>query len=268
MKIAIIGCGNMGMAYAQAFLKSKLCTKQELWLLDKNESRAAELKTEGFEQVGTVHHLLSIREADVVFLSVKPQDFDLLAEQLNGAFVPSQLVISIMAGISLSRIQQRLVHKAVVRAMPNAPAMLGLGATAYSVADAVNFPQLQLVESLLNTTGRSVFLDNENLLDAVTALSGSGPAYFYFIVNAFIEAGITMGLPPAQSQLLVMQTMMGAYSMMQQSDKSPNELIQQVASKGGTTEAALAIWKKNDLDALLKKAILAAKERSKELGSY
>ena len=149
--------------------------------------------------------------------------------------------------------------------MPNTPAMLGMGITAYSASPEVDINQLHKIENLINATGRSVFLEDEEQLNAVTALSGSGPAYFFYVVKAMIEAGKQMGFEESVAALLVKQTMLGSFHLINTADKSLDELIKAVASKGGTTEAALRQFEAGHLDETLKQGIIAAQVRSTEL---
>jgi len=202
---------------------------------------------------------------DLVILSIKPQDFNTVGASLKEVLTPEQVVLSIMAGISIDRIRETLNHARVVRAMPNTPAMLGMGITAYTATAEVEAAQLRRVENLINATGRSVYLENEEMLDAVTALSGSGPAYFFYLVKAMIEAGKQMGFEESVSALLVKQTMLGSYHLINNAEKSLDELIQAVASKGGTTEAALNKFGEKSIDRNLQEGIIAARDRSKEL---
>lgn len=264
MKIAIIGCGNMGMAFAKSFLQYNLVRKDDLLLIEKSAERGAALTA---EQTGIVVDTIGPRvgEADLVILSVKPQDFPSVHDELAPVIQPHQLVLSIMAGIPIAKIQTVLRHPLVVRAMPNTPALLGMGMTAFAAAPEVEIGQLRRVENLINATGRSVFLEDERLLDAVTALSGSGPAYFFYLVKAMIEAGQRMGFDAALSALLVKQTMLGSYHLINTADKSLDDLIKAVASKGGTTEAALKRFEEGILADTLIAGIEAAQRRATEL---
>jgi pyrroline-5-carboxylate reductase len=149
--------------------------------------------------------------------------------------------------------------------MPNTPALLGMGMTAFAAAEHVGLADIRKVENLINSTGRAVFLEDEQLLDAVTGLSGSGPAYFFYVIKSMIDAGIAMGFDPAMSSLLVKQTMLGSYHLMQTSDKTLDELIQAVASKGGTTEAALRVFNEKGVGEGLQHGIFAARDRAVEL---
>ncbi|RCR67928.1 pyrroline-5-carboxylate reductase [Larkinella punicea] len=264
MKIAIVGCGNMGMAFAKSFLQYDLVKKEDLLLVEKSAERSEALKA---EKAGVVADTVSSRvsEVDLIILSVKPQDFNSLQEALRETIRPQQVVLSIMAGIPIATIQEKLDHRLVIRAMPNTPAMLGMGITGFTAAKEVDLSNLRKVENLINATGRSIFLEDEALLDAVTALSGSGPAYFYYLVKSMIEAGKQMGFDDSVASLLVKQTMLGAFHLINTADKSLDELIKAVASKGGTTEAALKRFEEGGLSDTLIAGIKAAQFRATEL---
>lgn len=265
MKIAVLGAGNMGISFSKSFLKYELLKPENLLLItrsDDNKKRLKESfplsKIKSFSEIKTI-------EADIVIIAVKPQDFTKLSDKLLDKISKKSLILSIMAGISIENIQKLLSHQFVVRAMPNSPTLLGMGITGYTAASGISFSELMNVERLLNSTGRSVYLEDESLLDGVTALSGSGPAYFYYIIDAMIKAGTEMGIDENLSKLFVKQTMLGAYHLINNSDKSLEELIKDVASKGGTTEAALSSFDDNHLKTILKNGILAAENRAKEL---
>ncbi len=264
MKITLIGCGNMGLIYARAFLKYALVKSDELLLVEKNEARVVELQKMALGKVVTPNDPL-IESSDILLLAVKPQDFLELASILKHHLNPNCVVISIMAGVRLSVLEERLQHKSLVRAMPNSPASLGMGITALISSPETSTEHVRKAEQLLSTTGRTVYLDEESQLDAVTALSGSGPAYFFYLIKHMIEAGKVMGLDEGVSSMLVKQTMLGAFHLVNQADKSLDELIQAVASKGGTTEAAFRVFEEFHLGESLQKAILAAQKRATEL---
>jgi pyrroline-5-carboxylate reductase len=264
MKIAIVGCGNMGMAFARSFLQYDLVKKEDLLLIEKNQERSDILRT---AKEGMVVSVINSQVADyeLIILSVKPQDFASVQDELRAVIQPQQVILSIMAGIPMSKIQLALDHKLVVRAMPNTPAMLGMGITGFTASPEVDAPKLRKVENLINATGRSVYLEDEGMIDAVTALSGSGPAYFYYIVKQMIEAGKLMGFDEGMASLLVKQTMLGSYHLINNAEQSLDNLIKAVASKGGTTEAALRTFEENQISEGLIKGILAAENRAKEL---
>jgi len=263
MKITILGCGNMGTAYARSFRKYGLVRSEDLLLVIRGEGRRAQL-----EQLGQVSTAIGsdLGECDLIILGVKPQDFSALAPNLCAMLRPGQVVLSIMAGITLERLRKELKHDTVVRAMPNAPAQIGMGITAYATGMELNMRQTLMVEQLLNCTGRAMHLADEALLDPVTALSGSGPAYFFEIVRTMVATGVELGLAPHVASALVKQTMLGSYHLMEHADRTPEELIKAVMSKGGTTEAAFKVLDKEDLAGTLKRAITAASLRASELG--
>ncbi len=264
MKITIVGCGNMGLIYARAFLKYNIVSKGDLLLAEKNEARKQELVKLDVGEV-TVVNDPKIGESDIVIIAVKPQDFESLAAELKPVLHSAKCIISIMAGMKMDRIESALNNSNIIRAMPNSPAELGMGMTAFTASKNVPIEQIRKAENLLGTTGRCVFLENEDLLDAVTALSGSGPAYFFYIVKHMIEAGKQMGFDEAAAALFVKQTMLGAFHLINNADKSLDELIKSVASKGGTTEAALSVFNETQVGENLQKGIIKARDRSAEL---
>lgn len=265
MKIAVLGAGNMGLSFSKSFLKYELIKPENLHLITRKPEKIEKISHEfPGAKISSFQDLKEI-DADLVIIAVKPQDFQFVAENISFQFKENQMLLSIMAGIKIEKIQKYFNHQKVVRAMPNSPTLLGMGITGYTAAEGILFADLMQIERFLNSTGRSVYLEDENLLDGVTALSGSGPAYFYYIVDAMIKAGTEMGIEENLAKLFVKQTMLGAYHLINNSDKNLEELIKDVASKGGTTEAALKTFEENDLKKSIRKGILAAERRSKEL---
>lgn len=265
MKIAIIGAGNMGLSFSKSFLKYELIKPENLQLITRNPSKILKISEEFPKSKVSIFNEIVELDADLIIIAVKPQDFHHVAENFTFKLNDKQMILSIMAGIKIGKIQKLLNHPLVVRAMPNSPTLLGMGITGYTSAEGITFSELMNVERLLNSTGRSVYLENEDLLDGVTALSGSGPAYFYYIVDAMIKAGTQMGIDENLSKLFVKQTMLGAYHLINNSEKNLEELIKDVASKGGTTEAALKTFEDNHFKEILQKGILNAEKRAKEL---
>lgn len=267
MKIAILGAGNMGLSFSKSFLKYELIKPEHLHLIIRNQEKISKI-TEEFPQskISTFEEVKDI-DADLIIIAVKPQDFQTVAQNIPFTLKENQMILSIMAGINIEKIQKSLNHALVVRAMPNSPTLLGMGITGYTAANGISFSQLINIERLLNSTGRSVYLEEEELLDGVTALSGSGPAYFYYIIDAMIKAGIEMGIEENLSKLFVKQTMLGAYHLINNSEKNLEELIKDVASKGGTTEAALKTFEENSFKEILKQGILNAEKRARELNN-
>lgn len=264
MKITIIGCGNMGLIYARAFLKYNIVSRENLLLAEKNETRKQELLKLNIGEVCVVNDQ-RIAQSQIIILAVKPQDFNELSKELKQVLKPGNIIISIMAGIKMQRIEEALEHKCIIRAMPNSPAELGMGMTAFTAGKELSMELIRKAENLLGTTGRTLFFENEDLLDAVTALSGSGPAYFFYIVKQMVEAGKQMGFDEATSAMLVKQTMLGSFHLLNTADKSLDALIKAVASKGGTTEAALSIFEQYKVGEGLQKGIVKARDRAREL---
>jgi pyrroline-5-carboxylate reductase len=264
MKITIIGCGNMGLIYARAFLKYNIVSKENLLLVEKSEARKQELIKLNVGEV-TVPNDPKIADCDLIIIAVKPQDFEALAVELKPILQNARCIISIMAGMKISRIEKALNNPNILRAMPNSPAELGMGMTAFTANAAIPIDQIRKAESVLGTTGRCLYLEKEELLDAVTALSGSGPAYFFYIVKHMIEAGKQMGFDEAAASLFVKQTMLGAFHLISNGNKSLDELIKSVASKGGATEAALTVFNATQVGENIQMGIIKARDRSEEL---
>ena len=253
----------MGLIYARAFLKYNIVSRENLLLAEKNEARKQELLKLNLGEVCVVNDK-RISESDIIILAVKPQDFNELSLDLEHV-LNNNIIISIMAGMKLERIENALNQKFIIRAMPNSPAELGMGMTAFTSSKSLSIEQIRKAENLLSTTGRTVFFENENLLDAVTALSGSGPAYFFYIVKQMVEAGKQMGFDQHTAEILVKQTMLGSFHLLNTADKSLDELIKSVASKGGTTEAALSVFNEMGVGVNLQKGIVKARDRAMEL---
>ena len=200
MNILIIGGGNMGLTYAQAFLRSLVTTREQLMILEHLPEKAVQLSE---LNLGTVYldSKDCIKKADVVILAVKPQDSVALFEQIKPNTEGGQVFLSIMAGVKIKTIQDVLGVKKVIRAMPNLPAQIGQGMTAFTSADEVTRLELVMVQNLLATTGKAVYVEKETMIDATTAISGSGPAYVYYFMDAMIQAAKQMGFSEAEAEL-------------------------------------------------------------------
>ncbi|MES2513971.1 MAG: pyrroline-5-carboxylate reductase [Bacteroidota bacterium] len=263
-KIAIIGCGNMGLIYANSFLRYKIVTKNNLLLVEKNAERQHKLSDMNIGKVVTTDDQ-SIADCNIVILAVKPQDFKELSGSLKKVLNPNGVILSIMAGTEISFIQSALEHKFIVRAMPNLPVEISMGMTAFSASANLPHDMIMLVENLLSTTGRTLYLKDEQQLNAVTALSGSGPAYFFYFMKHLVDAGVAMGLDEHVSNILAKQTMLGAFHLINNGQKTLDEYITSVASKGGTTEAALKTFNDNHVGEVIIKALQNAECRAEEL---
>ncbi len=265
MKILILGGGNMGMTYAQSFLRSHIVTPENLMVLCHTAEHAEALRAthEGcfFSDASAC-----VSAADLAILAVKPQDAPQLFAQIKGLTSSDQVWLSIMAGVRMATITEALGVRKVVRAMPNLPAQIGAGVTTFTATEEVTRIELVMVQNLLNTTGKTLYVEREDLLDAATAVSGSGPAYVYFFMSAMIAAAQRMGFSPSEAELLVSQTFTGAVDLYNKADLSCEQWIDRVASKGGTTEAALRVFEQAQLYQGITAGMAAAWKRAEELG--
>lgn len=265
MQILIIGGGNMGCTYAQSFVRSHITSKKNMMILAKSPERAAELSKKDLgEAFGNAADC--IPQADLIILAVKPQDSATLFEKIKPLVTNNQVFLSIMAGVRTQTICDALGVTKVIRAMPNLPAQIGAGMTAFTATDEVTRLELVMIQNLLNTTGKTVYVENEDMVDATTAISGSGPAYVYFFMDAMMQAAQQMGFNQSEAELLVNQTFMGALDLYSKSDLSCREWISKVASKGGTTEAALTSFEQSALHQDIIDGANAALQRAIALG--
>lgn len=208
-----------------------------------------------------------VTTARYVLLAVKPQSFDAVGPEVALCLPKDCVIISIMAGITLTRLMETFPEQAIVRAMPNTPASIGKGITAYVCGTELSKPQKKHVDKLLGAVGSVLELENEPMIDMVTAVSGSGPAYFFHMVEALAGAGHALGLDEDQAAELAAQTMIGAGALLAQSGKTASDLRRGVTSPNGTTQAALdVLMRENGLPRVLREAVTAAYRRSQELG--
>ena len=207
----------------------------------------------------------SLKDCALVVWAVKPQVFK-QAALLTAPFVANALHLSVAAGITSNSIAQWLHTERVVRAMPNTPALVGLGQTGLYARSAVSQAEKAAITDMMGLMGESLWVDTEDLLDTVTALSGSGPAYVFYFLEAMVDAGVQMGLTPAQAHQLAVGTFVGASELARSSSETPAVLRERVTSKGGTTFAALSVMQEQGLHAILLQAMQAAQERAKNLG--
>ena len=265
MKILIIGGGNMGLTYARSFVRSHITSRLDLRLLARSPERVPAL---AIHEIGTVwgHASECVPGADIIILSVKPQDSPALLDTLRGFVQPRQVVLSIMAGVRIATLREALGTPKIIRAMPNLPAQIGMGMTAFTSTDEVSRAELVQVQNLLSTTGKTVYVEEESAIDAATAISGSGPAYVYYCMDALMAAATQMGFSAAEAELLVSQTFRGAVELYSQSGLSCTDWIARVASKGGTTEAAMKAFGTGQVREGLMAGANAARDRAEALG--
>ncbi|MBM4448334.1 MAG: pyrroline-5-carboxylate reductase [Chloroflexi bacterium] len=266
MKIAFIGGGAMGEAILAAVLNRGLSTPQTLWVSDVKEERRQHLKKTYQVSVTGSNREAAANGGDVIILAIKPQNLPEIMPDLKGGIKPGQLVLSIIAGARIATLCKGLGHQRIVRVMPNTPAQIGEGISVWTVTPEVTEKQKEQARSILSTMGREIFVADEKYLDMATAVSGSGPAYFFFFVECLTEAAVSLGFTEATAQELVLQTMLGSGQLLKRSGKSPAELRRLVTSPGGTTAAALQRFEDGNFKELVKQAVAAAYRRAGELG--
>jgi pyrroline-5-carboxylate reductase len=265
-KIAIIGGGKMGGIIAQGLIAHKIIPAKDIVVTDIDTARLDFLRSSMKLKVSH-NNEKAAKSADIIILAVKPQNMAATLKEISSAVDKSKVVISIAAGITTDFIEKALIKGIrVLRVMPNTPALIGEGAAAVSKGRFAKKSDVQLAHIIFNAVGISVEVE-EALIDAVTGLSGSGPAYCFLIIEALIDAGEQMGLPRDLAAKLAMQTMLGAARLCLQSDKQPAQLREMVTSPGGTTVAGLKALEEGNIRATIISAVKAATKRSKELAS-
>ena len=263
LKVGFIGAGNMGQALAGGLVKSGLVPADRVMLSDIDRVRLKE--AEDRYGVRSTDDSRGLAEwADMVVLAVKPAKVEDVLKEIKGAVCETSFILSIAAGVKTSRIESILGEVPVVRAMPNTPALVGAGVTAICPGRYAGEREIETACEVLSAAG-SVMVVKEDLMDAVTALSGSGPAYFFLMVEAMVEAGIKLGIPSSKARELAVKTMEGSAAMLVQESADARELRRKVTSPGGTTEAAIAFLERNDFAGVLHEAIKKAEARSSEL---
>ncbi len=263
--IGFIGGGNMAMSLVTGLVQSGHSADM-IWVSDINEEALQTLKDTLNVNVTTDNQQL-VEQVDVLVLAVKPQVLKGVCQAVSDSVRKrSVLVVSIAAGISQASLSQWLGQDvAIVRCMPNTPAVVLTAATALHANAYVDETQKQWAENILRAVGLTLWVEYEAELDAVTAVSGSGPAYYFLMMEAMERAAIELGLQPQTARLLVQQTALGAAKLALEAEESPEELRQRVTSPGGTTEKAVDVFLQGDFIALVSRALHAARDRSIEL---
>lgn len=264
MMISFIGGGNMATALIKGLNKTKN-SKLSIQVCTPNDEARARMRA----RLGVETHYdlaAAVDGADVIVLAVKPQIMPEVLEKMRGLVLPEQLVLSVAAGKTTASINKHLgATQAVIRAMPNTPALMGNGITGIFAGEYCQPHHVEQAEKILSATGEVVWVKEERLMDVVTAISGSGPAYFFLLTEALATAGKALGLPAKSARRLAAHTCYGAGTMVLGSDETVPELRRRVTSPGGTTQAALAVLQENGFEDLVQKAVKAATDRGREL---
>lgn len=264
-KIAIIGPGTMAEAMVKGLIFRGEVPPENITLGGPRPGRLERLH-EQYGVPGSGVNLEAIKGADVVILSVKPQSLPEVLEELEGQIEEPSLVLSIIAGATLRTLTQGFLHPAAVRAMPNTPAQVGEGITVWTASEAVTEEQRGQASHILRTFGKEIFVEDEDYLDMATAVSGTGPAYVFLLMEAMVDAGVHLGFPRRIAEELVVQTLRGSVAYYEDSPRHMARLRNEVTSPGGTSAAALYYLEKAGVRTAVSRAIWAAYERSAELG--
>lgn len=262
--IGFVGAGNMASSLICGLLATGF-PAQRVWAADPDAQQLFRLSNHQGIHL-TSDNVEMAKQADIVVLAVKPQVLAEIVKPMHAVLLAGNaLVISIAAGIDSSALNQWLPNVPVIRCMPNTPALVGQGVTGLFATSMVNDQQKQAADMIMQAVGETVWLEDEALIDSVTAVSGSGPAYFFLMMEAMEAAAIDLGLTPETARLLVQQTALGAATMVAETDDSPAQLRHKVTSPGGTTETALGIFEHHHFQSIVAEALQGAHDRSIQL---
>ncbi len=248
-----------------AILDKGLSLPQDISISEINEIRRQHLEQK-YGVAVISDNRLAVDRGEVVVLAIKPQNLAEVMIELSGQLKSTQLVLSIIAGARIDILRHGLNHRHIVRAMPNTPAQIGEGMSVWTATAEVDEQQREWASAILGAIGKEIYVDDEKYIDMATAVSGSGPAYFFLFVEVLVEAAVHIGLPHDVAQELVLQTMLGSAHLIQKSGKEPTELRRMVTSPGGTTAEALLELEKGGFANLLTQAVSAAYNKAKRLG--
>ncbi len=264
--MVIIGGGNMGTALLRGILKAKLTSPQRITVVDVHQGKLGELKQK-FKVHTTSEVSAPISKASIIILAVKPQTLGSVLDKMKASVKPEQLIISIVAGVRSTHIRDRLEKKnPVIRVMPNIAATVDAAASALSGCEPAGEKHFKIAEAIFGAVGDVVRVEEQHL-DAVTGLSGSGPAYIYMVIEALCDGGVKMGLPREIAMKLATQTVFGAAKLVKETNLHPATLKDQVATPGGTTISAIHELEERGLRAMLISAVVTATERSRQLSA-
>lgn len=267
-RVIIIGGGNMGLAIANGISQNKLVSKKNIIFIEKKPVRISYLKKKGFIATSELAETIAKSKSNIeaIILAVKPADFNHLMSELNKSISKSHLLISILAGVKIKTIESKVNKKQpIARVMPNTPCQIGEGISALTFNKNIKRKEKETVKNIFSAIGKTIEL-NENKFDLVTAVSGSGPAYFSYFIESVIASCNKLGLSETLAKELTTQTAIGTLLLLSKKGLSPEELRIAVTSPNGTTEAALKVFEKQDFSKIIHSAIKSAMNRSVELG--
>lgn len=264
-QLCFLGCGVMGEAIMTILLDRGMARREQIRGSEPIDTRRSEMQDKlGVEIVHD--NLEAIRGADIILLTIKPQSLESVMRELAGHLESHQVIVSIIPGATIERMTGGFQHDRIVRSMPNTPSQIGSGVTAWIPASSVDEESRDAVAEILGTMGTAVQLDSEAAIDMATAISGSGPAYVFLMLESMIDAGVHLGFPRPVAEQLVEETMLGAILYARQSGKHPAELRNMVTTPGGTTASALKTLDQGGFRTVVNDAVWAAFHRAVELG--
>jgi len=264
-KICFIGSGAMATAMIAGLTKQELIKPEDTIAADPYPGQLEKL-AQRYNVRTTQNNLEAVKDTDIMVLSIKPQSLSEVTAELQG-YVPARaLVLSIIAGATITKISQKLHHYRVVRVMPNTPARVGKGMSVWTATSEVSDKQRRQTQAILAALGEEIYVEHEDELDMATALSGTGPAYVFLFMEAMIDAGVHMGFSRRVAQQLVYQTIEGSVAFARESQRHPVDLRNMVTSPGGTSAEAIYQMEKGGFRTVLSKAIWAAYQKSRYLG--
>ncbi len=274
-RLSFVGVGVMAEAMIAGLLRRQLVERTQILGSHPRATRREELQTQyGIRMVESNREAATASAAgpgesgaaSVVVVAVKPQRAGRVLQELKGALTPEQLLLSVVAGTRIETLAGELGHEGIVRAMPNTPAQIGQGMTAWTATPQATERQLEVVRAILGALGREMYVENENMIDMATALSATGPTYIFMMMEALVDAGVHMGFSRHVAEEMVTQTMLGSVLFARETHKHPAELRNMVTSPGGTSAEAIYQMEKGSLRTVLSKAVYAAYQRAVALG--
>jgi pyrroline-5-carboxylate reductase len=265
MKLAFIGGGIMAEAILRGVLDAKVAAPSDVAIGEPRPERREFLSSE-FGIQTYQDNLDAAKDADLMILAIKPQDLPVLFQELGERLEPEQAVLSIIAGAKISTLAKGFSHEPIIRVMPNTPAQIGQGMSMWTCSRQVSEEQREFTRSIVATVGKEIYVDDEKYMDMATALSASGPAYVFLIIEALIDAGVYVGLPRDMARTMALQTVYGSTQLVMDTGRHPADLKDMVVSPGGTTAEGLQVLERAGLPAAIVDAVNAAFLKSIKLG--
>ena len=265
MKLAFIGGGTMAEAILRGVLDAQVAAPTDVAIGEPRPERRQFLSSE-FGVQAHQGNLDAVKEADLLILAIKPQDLPVIFQELGERLRPEQAVVSIIAGAKMSTLSKGLSHESIIRVMPNTPAQIGQGMSMWTCSRQVSDQHREFTRSIVSTVGKEIYVDDEKYMDMATALSASGPAYVFMIIEALIDAGVYVGLPRDIARTMALQTVYGSTQMVMETGRHPADLKDMVVSPGGTTAEGLQVLERAGVPAAIVDAVNAAFQKSIKLG--